>query len=202
MREIPIEVPSHVNITVNWEAFPTQGSRIQYFRWMVDGNINDQTPRSDEINDYIHWSQPSPTMPNTAILRGFEDGEHRFYLECGDNNGQKSLGILKMTAVTPTFDRNLLVIDDTRLELDKFATGATGCPLAYTKPWPARAEFDTFMFARGNVPWRCTQSPTTGVNSPPGSVRGLFVSTRSARGSVSRTRPTACCWRASASTRT
>jgi hypothetical protein len=178
LREIPIEVPSHRPIDVNWEAFPSPGSLIQYFRWMVDGNINDQTPRSDEANDYIHWSQPSPTMPNLTTLRGFDDGVHRFYLECGDNNGQKSLGILKMTAVTPSFDHELLVIDDTRLEPDKFSGG---CPLIYTKPWPARAEFDTFMFARGNVPWRCTKNPTTGVNSQPGLLAGYSYDTLGTR---------------------
>jgi hypothetical protein len=184
LREIPIEVPSHVNIGVNWEAFPSQGARIQYFRWMVDGNINDQTPRSDEVNDYTHWSQPSPTMPNATVLRGFEDGEHRFYLECADNNTQKSLGILKMTAVTPSFDHNLLIIDDTRLEAEKFRVthpGSTDCPLPYTKPWPARAEFDTFLFARGNMPWRCTQNPTVGAVSAPGLFAGYSYDTLGTR---------------------
>ena len=178
LREIPIEVPSHRSIQVNWEAFPSPGSRIQYFRWMVDGNINDNTPRTDEVNDYVHWSQPSPTMPNSTTLRPFEDGVHRFYLECADNNGQKSLGILKMTAVTPSFDRALLIIDDTRLEVDKFTTA---CPANYTKPWPARAEFDTFMFARGNVNWRCTKNPTTGVLSPPGLFAGYAFDTLGTR---------------------
>ncbi|HEY6195937.1 MAG TPA: hypothetical protein VI504_12925 [Candidatus Eisenbacteria bacterium] len=179
LREIPVEIPTHVKITVNWDAIPTQGSRIQYFRWMVDGNINDNTQRTDELNDYIHWSQPSPTMPNLTVLRGFENGDHRFYLECADNNTQKSLGILKMTAVTPTFDHELLVIDDTRLELDKF--GSNGCPLRYTKPWPSRAEMDTFMFARGNFPWHCTRNPTTGVLSPPGLLAGYKFDTLGTR---------------------
>jgi hypothetical protein len=178
LREIQIEVPSHRDITVNWEAFPTQGSLIQSFRWMVDGNINDQTARSDELNDYLHWSQASPTMPNATTLRGFEDGEHRFYLECADNNTQKSLGILKMTAVTPSFDHELLVLDDTRLEVDKYSAG---CPGFYTKPWPSRAELDTFLFARGNVPWRCTKNPTTGVLSQPGLFAGYSFDTLGTR---------------------
>jgi hypothetical protein len=178
LREIPIEIPSHREITVNWEAFPRPGSLIQYFRWMVDGNINDNTQRSDEVNDYVHWSQPSPTMPNATTLRGFDDGIHRFYLECADNNTQKSLGILKMTAVTPSFDHEMLIIDDTRLEVDKYQAG---CPGFYTKPWPARAEFDTFMFARGNVPWRCTKNPPTGLLSPPGLFAGYSFDTLGTR---------------------
>ncbi len=178
LREIPIEVPAGKPITVNWDAIPPQGARIQYFRWMVDGNINDDTPRSDELDDYIHWSQPSPTMPNSVTLRPFTAGEHRFYLECADNNGQKSLGILKITAVTPSFDRALLIVDDTRLEVDKFVAG---CPSTYTKPWPARAEFDSFMFARGGVPWKCTKNPTTGVLSQPGLFAGYSFDTLGTR---------------------
>ena len=178
LREIPIEIPSHRPIQIGWDAIPSPGSRIQYFRWMVDGNVNDETPRSDEVNDYVHWSQPSPTMPNAVILRGFEDGEHRFYLECSDNNGQKSLGILLMSTITPSFDKQLLILDDTRLEVDKFSAG---CPTNYTKPWPARAEFDTFMFARGGGPWRCTRNPSTGVTTPPGLFAGYSFDTLGTR---------------------
>jgi len=179
LREIPVEIPTRVPINVNWEAIPSPGSRIQYFRWMVDGNINDQTPRTDEANDYIHWSQPSPTMPGAVTLRPFVDGIHRFYLECGDNNGQKSLGILKMTAVTPTFNRNLLVIDDTRLEPEKFLVDThgrpIGCSLPYTLPWPSRAELDTFLFARGNFQWRCTRNPVSDPVTGPFTQPGLFA---------------------------
>src|SRR5262249_56054707 len=160
LREIPVEVPTKIPIDVNWDAFPSPGSQIQFFRWMVDGNINDQTPRSDEQEDYIHWSQPSPTRPGATVLRPFLDGIHRFYLECGDNNGQKSLGILKITAVTPSFNRTLLIIDDTRLEPDKFVSDPSKrTPDTYTKPWPSRSEMDTFFFARGGVPWRGTKNP-------------------------------------------
>jgi hypothetical protein len=174
LREIPVEIPTHVNVNVNWEAIPSPGSRIQFFRWMVDGNINDQTPRSDEVNDYIHWTQPSPTMPGVVALRPFADGDHRFYLECGDNNGQKSLGILKMTAVTPTFNRTLLIVDDTRLEPDKWLTFESArrgdCPLPYGLPWPSRAEMDTFLFARGHFTWRCTRDTSLNITQP-----GLFA---------------------------
>ena len=165
LREIPIEVPTRVPITVNWDAAPSPGSRIQGFRWMVNGNINDETRRTDENNDYVHWSQESPTMPGTAILRPFmTDGDYRFYLECSDNNGQKSLGILKMTAVTPTFDRTLLIVDDTRREVDKFSS--PGLPNIYTDRWPSATELDTFLFAKGGFPWRGARNPTTAVSYP------------------------------------
>src|SRR5262249_36560402 len=129
-REVALEVPTKVNITINWEATPVPGSNIQYFRWMLDGNINDQTKRTDPL-DYVHWSTQDPTMPNSVTLRPLADGVHRFYLECGDNNDQKSLGILSLTAVTPSFDHNMLIVDDTRLEVDKFVRSPT-VPDPYT----------------------------------------------------------------------
>ena len=183
LREIVIEVPTKAEITVNWEAFPTQGSHIQGFRWMVDGNINDETKRNDEKNDYQFWTRSDPTMPNSTILRPFEtDGEHRFYLECSDNNGQKSLGILKMIAITPSFDRTLLVLDDTRLEVDKFINDPTKkTPDIYTKGWPSRTELDTFLFARGGFPWRGTRNPTSGVISSPGVMAGYQYDTLGTR---------------------
>src|SRR5262249_38772696 len=187
LREIPVEVPTKIPIDVNWDAFPSPGSQIQFFRWMVDGNINDQTPRSDEQEDYIHWSQPSPTRPGATVLRPFLDGIHRFYLECGDNNGQKSLGILKITAVTPSFNRTLLIIDDTRLEPDKFVSDPSKrTPDTYTKPWPSRSEMDTFFFARGGVagggtkPRRYTP-PVSFVNTVPGVFAGYDFDTLGTR---------------------
>lgn len=175
LREVPIEVPTRVPITINWDAVPAPGSRIQGFRWMVNGNINDETRRTDEQNDYVHWSQESPTMPGSATLRPFTvDDIYRFYLECADNNGQKSLGILKMTAVTPSFNKTLLVVDDTRREADKFST--PGTPNVYTDRWPSATELDTFLFARGGFPWRGNRSGPPDVQSYPGVFAGYPIS--------------------------
>ena len=182
LREIPIEIPTGVRINVNWDAIATQGSRIQHFRWMVNGNVNDNTARTDEANDYERWSRADPTMPNGVTLRPFPDGDHRFYLECEDNNTQKSLGILKMTAITPSFDKQLIVVNDTRLEVNKFLFDPTRVtPDAYTKGWPSKCELDTFLFARGGVPWRGTRNPTTGVISPSGVMAGYDFDTLGTR---------------------
>jgi hypothetical protein len=182
LREVNIEVPTGVRVNVNWDAIASPGSRIQHFRWMVNGNINDETRRNDEVNDYQYWSREDPTMPNGVSLRPFADGEHRFYIECADNNGQKSLGILKLTAVTPSFDKNLIVVNDTRLEVNKFLNdGSNQRPDIYTKGWPSRCELDTFLFARGGVPWRGTRNPLTGVISPPGVMAGYDFDTLGTR---------------------
>src|ERR1051326_7494635 len=85
-----------------------------------------------------------------------------------DNLGRTSLCGIRFTIVRSDFQRELLIVDDTRMEPDKFLFGS-GCPAVYTKPWPSAAELDTFLYARGGVPWRCTR--TGGAET---SVPGLF----------------------------
>jgi len=120
-------------------------------------------------------------MPNSVILRPFTTPVvQRFYLECKDNNDVKSLGILKMTPVTPSFDRELAIVDDTRLESDKF--DIPGSPNVYTKDWPSASELDTFLFARGNpnTPWRGARNPP-GATSTPGLFAGYNYDTLGTR---------------------
>jgi hypothetical protein len=81
--------------------------------------------------------------------------------------------------VQPTFDKDLLVVDDTRLEPDKFV-GL--CPGNYAQRWPSAAELDTFLYARGGVPWRCTKNPPSGVLSIPGILAGYAFDTLGTRG--------------------
>jgi len=54
-----------------------------------------------------------------------------------------------------------------QLQKDRI-NAATGCLLNYTQAWPSATELDTFLYARGGVPWRCTISPPSGVLSTPG----------------------------------
>lgn len=186
-REVPIEVPSGRPIPVNWDADAPSGARIQGFRWRLHRDdeqydLTDYTARTDEATDYFRWSQSSPTMPNSVTLRPLTDGIYRFFLECTDNNGQKSLGILRLTVVTPTFDKELLIVDDTRLEAEKWAVGSnplTTCPTIYTKPWPSAAELDTFLYARGNTPWRCARVANS--ITPPGLFAGYSFDTLGTR---------------------
>ena len=46
-------------------------------------------------------------------------------------------------------------------------------------PWPTAAELDTFLFARGGVPWR---SYPAGTLSPPGIFSGYEFDTIGTRG--------------------
>lgn len=183
LRWIKIQIPTGSKITWNWSATPPQGAFIQYYRWMLDGDVNDQTPRTDENTDTRHWSQKSNTVVS-APVGPFDASvpDHFLYIEAADNTGGKSLGIVDMKPVQPTLNRELLVVVDTRREVDKWATiAATGCPLGYTDVWPSTTELDTFLFAHGNVPWRCTVNPTTGVIAQPGLFAGYAFDTLGTR---------------------
>jgi hypothetical protein len=100
-------------------------------------------------------------------------------VEVTDDFGEKSLGIVRIDAVAVSMQSELLVVNDTRREVDKF-TGP-GTTSLYTQPWPSAAELDTFLFARGGVPWRGTHDPTTGVLSSPGLLAGYAFDTLGTR---------------------
>jgi hypothetical protein len=153
-------MPAGTPVDFNWEAFATQGSAISSYRWSLDlANITDATPRADEDTDLKHWSRPSP-LTLACRLTSLVPGDHFLYIEATDNNGLASLGIVRLTVVQPTFAKPLLIVDDTRLEPDKLL--ASGCSDTYKQFWPSAAELDTFLYARGGMPWRCTKEPRPG----------------------------------------
>ena len=177
LRQIPAEVPAHLPLAFFWEAFATLGRTVAASRWLLDGNVTDETPRSGP-SDLSHWSELLP--PSASIeLPGLEPGVHYFYIEERDDLGDKSLAVVRLTVVSLAPTHELLVVDDTRLEPDKFSI-ATGCPFLYTKPWPSAAELDTFLYARGGVPWRCAQADPTAI-SVPGLLAGYAFDTLGTR---------------------
>jgi hypothetical protein len=166
----PVELPAGVPLFFNLEATPVAGSHIQYLRWVLDpvAGLTDTTTRTDPT-DVHRWSLPLQNPAVVTIGPFFDAAEHRFWVEIVDNLGRKSLCGIRFTIVRSDFQRELLIVDDTRMEPDKFLFGS-GCPAVYTKPWPSAAELDTFLYARGGVPWRCTR--TGGAET---SVPGLFA---------------------------
>ena len=177
LRWIRLDAPAGRDIVFNWDAVPAAGSAIESYRWGVDlASVQDETPRSDEDADITHWSRRSP-LTQSCTLRGLPPGVHFLYIEARDNNGYASLGIVALTLVVPTFDRDLLIVDDTRLEPDK--PDGQGCQLPYTKEWPSAAELDTFLYARGGFPWRCTGQ--AGATSVPGVFAGYDFDTLGTR---------------------
>ncbi len=154
-NEFFIEVPSNQAFRVNWTAEPQPGAEVRAFRWAVDiQDLSDNTPRTDELTDLAHWSSPSRNV-DFVTLGPYEGGQvHRLYIEAEDNTGLKSLAILRFLVVRATFDKELLIVDDTRLKPDGFRNNAL-CPIDPTGAWPSSAELDTFLFAKGGFPWRC-----------------------------------------------
>src|SRR5262249_34850501 len=100
---------------------------------------------------------------------------HFLYLEAKDSNGQTSLLTVQYTVVRPVFDRDLLIIDDTRLLPDRKIGGV---PVKPTGIWPTAAELDTFFFARGGRPWK---DYPTGTLSPIGIFSGYDYDTLGTR---------------------
>ena len=179
LRWIRLQAPGDRPLTFNWDAIASAGANIARYRWGVDlASVADETPRTDEVHDYFHWSRGGP-LEQSCTLVGLPPGLHFLYIEAKDNNGFASLGIVAFKLVLPTFNQDLLVVDDTRREVDRLA--GPGQLDRYTDFWPSATELDTLLFARGGVPWRATQNPASGVMSTPGVFAGYAFDTLGTR---------------------
>jgi hypothetical protein len=153
-------------------------------------DIEDETPRSSQ-NDWHHWSSwslnvTSATLtPDSTLLTGKNAADptlpetHDFLVEAEDINGLRSLGWVHFLVVPLRSDKNLLIVKDTRLDVDyrqsSWPPDSVGQP---TGNWPTTAELDTFLFAVGGVRWKST--PSTGYYrgvSPPGIFKGYSYDT-------------------------
>ncbi|TMQ66231.1 MAG: hypothetical protein E6K78_06610, partial [Candidatus Eisenbacteria bacterium] len=168
-RFFRVEIPDRKKVTFRWDAIAAEGAEIRRFRWVMDPtDLSNDTPRTDEENDITHWSSPSLTT-KSATIGPFTPGpndpkEHFFFVEAEDNNGLKSLGIIDFTVVRATFDKEILVVNDTRFSSDNFVGGELLPPAGV---WPTSSEVDTFLYAVGGMPYK---------GYPPGSVSpaGVF----------------------------
>lgn len=175
------EFPADLPITLSWSAANSSGSFVQSYQWAVDlRSIEDGDPRTNELTDLSHWSQP--TTATTVQLPPFEAAEsgvsapHYFYLKATDDIGYQSLAVIEFRCRRPTFERDLLIVNDTGFPLDKVGTG--GCVDRPRGTWPTSAELDTFLVAVGDKPWRCYP---TGTRSAPGLFAGYDFDTISTR---------------------
>jgi hypothetical protein len=180
-------LPADPPITFNWTAKPPSGSIMKRYRWVLDlQSLDDETPRTSQ-NDWYHWSPWSLNETSAKIgpFMGAEgdSGEvHDFYLEAEDVNGLRSLGWVKFRVFRPSFDKDLLVVNDTRFMVDQKSTrqppGRTDSLQAPYGTWPTRAELDTFLFAVGGVRWKMTPP---GTLSPAGVFSGYSYDTLGTR---------------------
>jgi hypothetical protein len=180
---IQLQVPAGDDLTFNWSADPPPGSVMKRYRWVLDlQSLDDETPRTNQ-NDWYHWSpwnldQTSATVGPFAGAGGDTGEVHNFYLEAEDINGLVSLGWVQFRVYRPSFDKDLLVVDDTRFSVDQIPPGRPDTLRAPSGVWPMRAELDTFLFAVGGVRWRMTR---TGTLSPPGIFKGYRFDTLGTR---------------------
>jgi hypothetical protein len=185
-RAIQLQVPAGVPITFNWIAEPPAGSIMRRYRWVLDlVALDDESPRTSQ-QDWYHWSPWSQATAATVgpfVGAEGDTGEiHNFYLEAEDVNGLVSLGWVQFRVYRPTFDRELLVVNDTRFQADEISAvqppGRSDSLRAPYGLWPSRAELDTFLFAVGGVPWKMkTGNPL----SPQGLFRGYSFDTLGTR---------------------
>ncbi len=164
---VKFDTPASQPFTLSWFALPSGNYHIAGYRWRLDGDL-----------DGPGWSEWS-LQTTQATLGPFTPGSaHFLYIQAKDDHGATSTAVVNFTAVATTFDRDLLVVDDTRLEVDQFFP--SGWRQAYRTPWPAAAELDTFLYAVGGVPWRGTVTGRSGV-TPPGLLAGYRFDTLSTR---------------------
>jgi hypothetical protein len=166
-------------VRFNWFATTNAGSFVSGYRWMLDGNISDETAREDELNDTNRWSRwgvQSTGVDLAAFNPPGTSESHTLYIEAQDNIAQISLAVVQFTVVKAIFDKELLIVDDTRLVTDRPVPG--GCVAPPRQAWPTAAELDTFFFARGGKPWKCYP---TGIVSNPGIFQGYAFDTLGTR---------------------
>ena len=183
---VPLEIPAGRVVTFNWFATPPSGL-ISYYRWRIGGDVLDETPRTPEATDWSHWSAKSSQTTLCTIGPFAANVQQLLYIAAWDNNGLRSCVTIQLKPVQPDFAKSVLIVDDTRAEVDQFY--ALGNPKAgqtypYTSIWPAAAELDTFLYARGGVFWRGTQVAATAPIqpvSPPGLFAGYDFDTLGTR---------------------
>jgi hypothetical protein len=166
-QELNMELPAGKALTVGWSALPSGTTDMRSFRWAVDlDDVLDDTPRASN-EDWSHWSAPS--LNSTQVtLPAYPGGEdHRLYIEATDNLGLRSLAVLHVNVIAANFrPGSVLIVKDMRFQPDGLERGST-CTARPRGAWPTQAELDTFLFARGGVPWKCY---VPAVNSE----RGIF----------------------------
>jgi hypothetical protein len=167
--EIPLEVSANAATDFNWTAQASTGAFVAYYRWVLDPeDIADNRPRTNERDDLRHWSRASASLTRASLPPQVITGDHHFYVEVADNNGLLALGHVHFQAIAANFDRELLIVDDTRFTLDARSLTASTCINRPSGRWPTVAELDTFLYARGGVPIKCY--PAGSVSRP-----GIFL---------------------------
>lgn len=180
---LKVDVAADTPLRFNWSGATSYGAFVSGYRWRVDGDIGDETQRTNETTDIHHWSQWSPTtqqcdIPAIVPPEGRFAETHFLYVQARDNEDMVSMSVVQFTAIRPTFRKSLLMVDDTRLTPDKLRTTAPFITDIPRGVWPTASELDTFFFARGGRPWK---DYPAGTLSPTGVFAGYSYDTLATR---------------------
>ena len=167
----PVQIPQGTSIPVSWVAQSQPLTQITGYRWAIDPAL----PLNDSQSTWGSWSLDRTSTTIGPFVAG---SEHALYIQAKD--AYELVSTLKIPFVVSggLLEGDLLVVDDTRLTPDNRnpATGGTDPPRG---PWPTAAELDTFLYARGGVPWR---DYPAGTLSASGILAGYNFDTLGTRG--------------------
>jgi hypothetical protein len=166
----PIQIPQGTAIPVSWVAQRYPGAEIAGYRWAIDPPL----PLGDSPSTWGSWSLDRTSTTIGPLAGG---SEHALYIQAKDSNDLISTMKIPFAVISDGLEKDLLIVDDTRLTPDvRGPTGGTEPPRG---PWPTAAELDTFLYARGGVPWR---DYPAGTLSASGILAGYDFDTLGTRG--------------------
>jgi hypothetical protein len=152
-RIVNLEFPADAELVFNWQATPPAGALITGYRWAVDlADITDETQREDDA-DTDHWSTWS-LNETSALVGPFSasvetSSTHKFFVQARDNLGFVTMFTIRLIIVKPSFEKQVLVVDDM---YGRPTQGLGGGTINLAGAYPLEAEQDTFYYARGGVP--------------------------------------------------
>lgn len=175
---IRVTLPAPGPITIHWATDLLPGALSVRYRWALD-------PPSYETARWTRWNEDTRSATLGPYPGAEPEDVHHLYIEAQDSNGETSLAVVQFQLVRATLHRELLIVDDTRFPEDMRAPGSVDSILPPSGNWPSAAELDTFLYARGDVPWRMAPP---GFRSAPGVFNGYSYDTLGTRFGVQNPR--------------
>ena len=164
-----LKAPARDPVQIRWSGQPGLGSSIVGYRWAIDiADVNDPRRRAGpwDVRHWSRWSLTETSATVTPLLPLPPSLSRRLFIEALDSSGFKSRVIVKVEFLTVRRDRQLLVVNDTRLQPEILEAGGIVRPVGN---WPNLAELDSFLVAHGGFPY---QGYPAGTLSAPGLFAG------------------------------
>jgi hypothetical protein len=109
-RPTTVSFPTGLEMNFSWKADASSyGGRIVGYRYGWDVS---------DINDDHDWAVEFPLQITHARSIAYQSGVHTLFVEAIDNSGAITLGMIELSLVPFTMERNLLWVDDFRSTSD------------------------------------------------------------------------------------